>query len=438
MKRLIWISLGCMVVFAPVKAASFDCAKAASKIEKLVCGTPVVSMLDDDLRHVYLEVMNKANDEQKQSLMTEQKHWLKYTRNLCTDKSCLKQAYLSRFEELEIFSKKMPAVLAKEVDKAEPTKQVQQVAAQEPTTARVSLEEIQKLLNMAHKQLKEKQKDAHDVLFFSGGMPKDKTGYCEKFWNTLKTQDKFDIPKPDMLAISKREKEKMFESLHAYAKSNFDRYMSQDGKLTPDKYTAVGGQTWLLGPFIKGGLNNPKDLPKKFKDVWQSNADDHGFFDKYHLLDQSLSTHILYMQPYPIAGYVHPLVITFVKDRCVNCTGFSMGIRVVSATGLPQPELLDREYFSQESFASAVTKANKLQTSMPGESYLLMGMGELNGQLLFWTLERQEWVKASAKNIDEDMGYDNGDGFRDYLLDVTPLDDPGYAGPRLVCSVKFN
>lgn len=67
-----------------------------------------------------------------------------------------------------------------------------------------------------------------------------------------------------------------------------------------------------------------------------------------------------------------------------------------------------------------------------------MGMGVFNGQLIFWTLEHQGWHSQSAKAIDEEVGYDNGDGFRDYMVKVIPLDSPGYSGQGIVCYVKFN
>lgn len=315
-------------------------------------------------------------------------------------------------------------------------KLVKQNATQSTSAVPASLDEIQQLLNNAHKQLKAKQSTAHDVLFHD--YKKEGQAYCEQFWNTVKNQSAFDLPKPVMVAISKTEKEKMIETLRTYAKNNFDHYLSQDGKLVPEKYTDVGGLTWRLGPFVKGTSNNPKDLPRRFEDAWKSTTDFQGFFYKYHLLDDSVSTHVLYMQPYPVAGYVRPQVITFVKDQCDKCTGISIGVRIVGVTGLPQPDLRAGEYFSQGGFADTETKANLLHTMGSKKTYLLMGMGMFNGKLLFWTLEERVWVKTSAKVIDEEMGYDRGDGFRDYEITVSTLDEPKYGGHNSICSVKFN
>lgn len=109
MKRRL-IIFACLVSVFPAYAASFDCAKATTKVEKLICDNPTISELDDDLGKAYQEAINKANEKQKQRLVTEQKYWLKHTRNICTDEPCFRQAYSSRLATLAIFfAPKQPA-----------------------------------------------------------------------------------------------------------------------------------------------------------------------------------------------------------------------------------------------------------------------------------------------------------------------------------------
>ena len=181
----------------PVQAAGFDCTKARTKIEKLICGdaelskldeelnaayktviqddkqadsmkqvqkqwvkkrngcsdaacvkhayeerlkilgmndrsaetgktemSVAISKLDDDLSKVYQDDLNKANKEQKQRLMAEQKHWLEHTHNACSDESCFKHAYWSRLAELKTFFEPHSLLYKKESDKAEAIKQV--------------------------------------------------------------------------------------------------------------------------------------------------------------------------------------------------------------------------------------------------------------------------------------------------------------------------
>lgn len=121
------LALGASCVFTcalSAQGASFDCAKASTKVEKLVCDTPAISKLDDELGNLYQDVLGKANDEQKQLLIPEQKHWLKHTRNVCKDETCLKLAYWSRQAALATFFEPKSPLYKHESDKAEAIKQV--------------------------------------------------------------------------------------------------------------------------------------------------------------------------------------------------------------------------------------------------------------------------------------------------------------------------
>lgn len=106
------------------RAASFDCAKAQSKVEHLICDNPILSGLDSKLGRDYQDVLSKANDEQKQRVITEQKHWLKHTRNVCEKETCLKHAYWSRQAALQTWFEPRAPLYEKESDKAEAIKQV--------------------------------------------------------------------------------------------------------------------------------------------------------------------------------------------------------------------------------------------------------------------------------------------------------------------------
>ena len=90
-----------MVLSSPniVFAASFDCAKASSKIEKVICDDSKISTLDDNLAVVYKKAIATTND--KESLKSEQKKWLK-ARNECISSDCLKESYTNRIEELNL------------------------------------------------------------------------------------------------------------------------------------------------------------------------------------------------------------------------------------------------------------------------------------------------------------------------------------------------
>jgi len=101
MKQVVWIILGSLFLGTIAQAASFDCGKASSKIEKLICGSPKLSALDDDLDKTYKAVQSNYSREEVQRLITEQRQWLKGTRNACGDEACLAQAYSSRIEAIK-------------------------------------------------------------------------------------------------------------------------------------------------------------------------------------------------------------------------------------------------------------------------------------------------------------------------------------------------
>ena len=83
---------------APAAAASFDCAKAQSRIEKAICADAEVSDLDEYLGRYYFaarSTLGRAGD----CLRADQTQWLR-TRNACADAACLKKVYLERLAEL--------------------------------------------------------------------------------------------------------------------------------------------------------------------------------------------------------------------------------------------------------------------------------------------------------------------------------------------------
>lgn len=69
----VWLLL--VVTHAVVSsAAGFDCAKAASLVERAICASPELSVLDGDLATAYSDALGVAEDPSK--LRTEQRAWL--------------------------------------------------------------------------------------------------------------------------------------------------------------------------------------------------------------------------------------------------------------------------------------------------------------------------------------------------------------------------
>ncbi|MFZ5776173.1 MAG: lysozyme inhibitor LprI family protein [Thermodesulfobacteriota bacterium] len=83
----------------PAVAASFDCAKAATQQEKLICGDPRLSEADEALAKAYRAALLGAVD--KDGFKRRQQEWIRQTRNGCQDAPCLRNAYAARLVALE-------------------------------------------------------------------------------------------------------------------------------------------------------------------------------------------------------------------------------------------------------------------------------------------------------------------------------------------------
>lgn len=80
-------------------AASFDCRKAATAVEKLVCSSNELRVLDVRLYEAYQRAQRLASDIGL--IRTEQRRWLKESRNRCNTVSCLMQVYETRVSQLD-------------------------------------------------------------------------------------------------------------------------------------------------------------------------------------------------------------------------------------------------------------------------------------------------------------------------------------------------
>jgi len=86
-------------VAAPAEAVrpSFDCAKASTGSERMICGSPELARLDVQLADVYRKAQSGASDQQQ--LRSEQVSWIRQSRK-CEDEGCLAQSYKTRIAEL--------------------------------------------------------------------------------------------------------------------------------------------------------------------------------------------------------------------------------------------------------------------------------------------------------------------------------------------------
>lgn len=82
---------------------SFDCNKASTTTERLVCSDDELASLDLQLANAYKNARNSADIAGKKKILNEQKIWLK-AYNLCNDKDCVKQNLEQRIKDLNQIS----------------------------------------------------------------------------------------------------------------------------------------------------------------------------------------------------------------------------------------------------------------------------------------------------------------------------------------------
>jgi uncharacterized protein len=81
----------------PAAAASFDCGKASTRVEKTICAAPDVGVLDVELAKRFQEGLKTHSPP---AWREEQRRWLRELRDRCPDAACLRSAYASRLDQL--------------------------------------------------------------------------------------------------------------------------------------------------------------------------------------------------------------------------------------------------------------------------------------------------------------------------------------------------
>jgi len=75
---LVLFAFGCAT-----QAASFDCKKAQSKMEKAICENPKISKLDEELAENYQAAKNKLSAETQKVFVAGQRSWVKFLAASC-------------------------------------------------------------------------------------------------------------------------------------------------------------------------------------------------------------------------------------------------------------------------------------------------------------------------------------------------------------------
>ena len=84
----------------------FDCQKAQTPIEKLICGSDVLSNQDRQMNQLYESLLNQADEKDRGLIKTEQRSFLKRRNKLCNldqtaAEKCLREIYQERITALK-------------------------------------------------------------------------------------------------------------------------------------------------------------------------------------------------------------------------------------------------------------------------------------------------------------------------------------------------
>jgi uncharacterized protein YecT (DUF1311 family) len=100
-------------VFRPAGAASFDCGKATTNVERAICADTALSKLDDDLQRIFHASRASLSDQDGPALTADQKTWIVERDRACGAASpgataCLRKSYEHRIKAVSVFKLNSP------------------------------------------------------------------------------------------------------------------------------------------------------------------------------------------------------------------------------------------------------------------------------------------------------------------------------------------
>lgn len=122
-RRRIGMLCASLLCAASARAASFDCARAASPFEHAVCADARLSATDALLAQRYGAALAQLSDAGKRIVQDGQRQWLRYARTLCIGHptpqgttQCLQDAYDERLKDLKLAAVRVGPYLFSRID----------------------------------------------------------------------------------------------------------------------------------------------------------------------------------------------------------------------------------------------------------------------------------------------------------------------------------
>jgi len=89
--RVVILVIANLIMLSIAQAASFDCSKSKTRIEKMICDSPDLRSLDAHLYEAYLSALRKGKNPNDIKIF--QRQWLKEVRDRCQSIECLQSVY---------------------------------------------------------------------------------------------------------------------------------------------------------------------------------------------------------------------------------------------------------------------------------------------------------------------------------------------------------
>lgn len=98
MNLITYVAIGLLALLSTSQAASFDCKKASNTVERNICSSSELTMLDVELSKEYKKAFASASN--KEDIKQAQRKWITTTRNSCVDDACIQTAYIARLKQV--------------------------------------------------------------------------------------------------------------------------------------------------------------------------------------------------------------------------------------------------------------------------------------------------------------------------------------------------
>lgn len=99
--KSIFISISLCLIANTALSASFNCNRASTCTEIVICATPQLSSLDSHMDQLYNDLQNNANNRGARRLLNSQRVWLDNRDSCGCNANCLVSMYESR---IQVFS----------------------------------------------------------------------------------------------------------------------------------------------------------------------------------------------------------------------------------------------------------------------------------------------------------------------------------------------